>query len=230
MNDRTAADAPQKRVFLESEGDQWFARNRSALLGDSPERELLLDRVARHLARSRTSDVLEIGCGPGLNLAGLARRASVRARGVDPSQQAVASGMATDATLALRQGTADSLPYDDAAFDMVWFGFCLYLVDRSLLMRCVAEADRVLRDGGALVILDFDPARPTSRAYHHQAGMNSYKMDYASLFLANPAYALVEKHSMSHQGDGWHPDPQERVALTVCRKDLGNAYPKTLVK
>lgn len=224
MTDSASNGTSQKRVFLEGEGDLWFARNRGVLGAETGERKALLDRVARHLDVSRQSRVLEIGCGPGLNLAGLARRARIDAHGVDPSGEAVASGCAADPSLQLRQGTADSLPYDTASFDMVWFGFCLYLVDRPLLMRCVAEADRVLRDGGALVILDFDPPQPTSRPYHHQPGVFSYKMDHAKLFLANPAYTLVDKHSTSHAHDGWHPDPQERVALTVCRKDLRNAY------
>ena len=35
-------------------------------------------------------------------------------------------------------------------------------------MRAVAEADRVLRDGGALAIVDFDPEAPCVRPYHHR--------------------------------------------------------------
>jgi adenylyltransferase/sulfurtransferase len=42
------------------------------------------------------------------------------------------------------------------ALDLVLFGFCLYLVDRKLISRVVAEADRVLKDTGFLGIVDFD--------------------------------------------------------------------------
>jgi hypothetical protein len=50
-------------------------------------------------------------------------------------------------------------------------------------------------------------------------------MDYARLFLANPAYVMVDKLAVSHTPEGgWHPDPQERVALTLCRKSLACAY------
>lgn len=55
-------------------------------------------------------------------------------------------------------------------------------------------------------------------------GLLSYKMDYARLFLANPSYVLAEHHSISHHDHDWHPDPQERVSLALCRTDLKNAY------
>ena len=49
-------------------------------------------------------------------------------------------------------------------------------------------------------------------------------MDHARLFLANPAYVLAEKRATSHTTGRWEADPQERVAVTVCRKDLAHAY------
>lgn len=168
--------------------------------------------------------MLEIGCGQGHNLDALGRLRCIEGHGIEPSREAVRAGAQTFPALALRCGTADELPYDDASFDLVWFGFCLYLVDRTLLQRTVAEADRVLRDGGLLAIVDFDPAAPCMRRYHHREGLRSYKMDHARLFLANPAYVLVAKHSTSHTSGMWEPDPQERVALSLCRKDLEHAY------
>ncbi len=221
----TAAPVPsQKLEFLACEGDQWHARNQSALAASSPLRDLAVSCIADHLPAGRTARVLEIGCGQGGNLAALAARHSIEAHGIEPSREAVAAGSKLYPGLTLRTGTADGLPYDDASFDMVWFGFCLYLVDRSLLMRAVAEADRVLRDGGALAIVDFDPDTPCVRPYHHRPGLNSYKMDHARLFLANPAYVLAEKRATSHTTGRWEADPQERVAVTVCRKDLAHAY------
>jgi ubiquinone/menaquinone biosynthesis C-methylase UbiE len=121
-------------------------------------------------------------------------------------------------------GTANSLKYPNEHFDVVWFGFCLYLIDRSLLTAAVAEADRVLRDNGYLVITDFDPQYPCRRKYHHLAGVQSYKADYSKLFLANPAYTLAAKRSYSHAGAGFPPDPDERVATWVIVKSMTNAY------
>jgi ubiquinone/menaquinone biosynthesis C-methylase UbiE len=214
----------QRDEFLADEGNQWFSRNRGALEADSPARQRIVQRLADQIDPTRRQRVLEIGCGPAQNLSTLAGHRTLDAAGIDPSSDAIAQGLARHPDYDLRVGTADQLPWTDAAFDVVWFGFCLYLVDRPLLQRVVAEADRVLADGGLLAILDFDPDQPCRRPYHHRPGLMSYKMDHARLFLANPAYVLIDKLATSHTTGHWEPDPQERVALTLCRKNLPNAY------
>ena len=215
----------QKSEFLAGEGDAWHERNRAALSGDSPLRDAVATGIAAQLGtRSSPVRVLEIGCGQGDNLAALGCRVPVDAHGVEPSSGAVESGLLMHPELKLQCGTADALPYADRTFDIVWFGFCLYLVDRDLLSRSVAEADRVLADGGLLAIVDFDPDVPCKRPYHHRPGLWSFKMDYSALFLSNPAYRLVQKTSLSHVAIEWHPDPQERIALWLCRKDSEHAY------
>lgn len=219
-----AERTPQRDEFLASEGNSWFERNAPMLAAPSPMRSLVVSRVAASLAGRQRAAVLEIGCGRGDNLHALGQSRGISGHGLDPSAKAIEAGRAAYPQLELRQGTADTLPFADASFDLVWFGFCLYLVDRSLLQRAVAEADRVLRDGGLLAIVDFDPDVPSIRPYHHRAGLSSYKMDYSRLFLANPAYVLAEKISTSHETGLWSADPQDRVALTICRKDLAHAY------
>jgi ubiquinone/menaquinone biosynthesis C-methylase UbiE len=213
----------QKEGFLDGEGDRWFDRNRGLLEGPSALRDQVVGRLHRALTANGGRRVLEVGCGQAVNLAALDALEPIEAHGIDPSGEAIAAARARYPSLALQRGTADQLPFADASFDLVWFGFCLYLVDRPLLHRAVAEADRVLRDGGLLAILDFDPDAPCVRPYHHLPPLQSYKMDYARLFLANPAYTLVDKLPMAHDG-GPAGDPQDRVALTLCRKNLARAY------
>lgn len=215
----------QKTEFLSAEADAWYHRNKDHLSAQSPLRDAVSAALSAQLsARRDKPSVLEIGCGQGDNLAALADKIDIEAHGIEPSGSAVQAGRLAYPDFALRCGTADTLPYADRQFDVVWFGFCLYLVDRDLLSRCVAEADRVLKDGGVLCIVDFDPGTPCKRAYHHRPGLWSYKMDYSTLFLANPAYRLAEKISASHSSIQWHPDPQERVGVWICRKDQETAY------
>lgn len=215
----------QKSEFLTGEGDAWHERNRATLSAGASLRELVATSIASQLgARTSAARVLEIGCGQGDNLAALGRHAVVEAHGIEPSSSAVDAGRLAHPDLRLQCGTADALPFADRSFDVVWFGFCLYLVDRDLLSRSVAEADRVLADGGLLCIVDFDPDVPCKRPYHHRPGLWSFKMDYSALFLSHPAYRLVRKTSLSHAALEWHPDPQERVAMWLCRKDSQHAY------
>ena len=215
----------QTAAFLQGEGDAWFGRNRGALTGKESYFEC--DLITGELApfHEGISDLLEIGCGDGHKAELLARFFGARAAGIDPSQEAIAHGLQRlegriDApAVDLRVATADRLPFADASFDLVYFGFCLYLVGRSQLLSAVAEADRVLRSGGFLAILDFDPPQRMRRAYHHRPGLYSYKQDYASMFTATGAYQLFGKRSFSHSGQHFSRDPQERVAMSFLYKD-----------
>ncbi len=138
--------------------------------------------------------------------------------GVDPSAKAVEA--AKEKGVEASQGTADQLPFDDQSFDIVIFGFCLYLCDREDLFRIACEADRVLKNPGWIVILDFYSETPLRREYHHHLGMFSYKMDYRKLFMWNPGYTSYSHKLCHHQEGGYTDDPQEWVATSVLRKNL----------
>ncbi len=213
----------QKNAFLASEANSFFERNRRSYIdisSSAPPSSLRL--FSRFLAPEHR--VLEIGCAAGRNLYMLRRMVGCSCCGVDPSDEAVRCGSAQYPDISLTVGTADDLPFEDATFDFVLFGFCLYLVDRELLPRAVAEADRVLKDRGFLAITDFDPSMPTVREYKHMPGILSFKMDYSRLFTAYPNYVLAEKISYSHAADGFCADPQERVSSVLLHKDVSSAY------
>jgi len=73
--------------------------------------------------------------------------------GVDPSLNAVNHCKLNNIDAIV--GTADSLTHKDNLFDIVIFGFCLYLCDRNDLFRISMEADRVLKKEGWIIIQDF---------------------------------------------------------------------------
>jgi len=169
--------------------------------------------------------VLEIGCSSGLNIHLLAQRIGPgEFCGLDPSRIAIENGRIAYPELSLSVGTADCLPYEEAYFNVVWFAFCLYLVDRPLLHRVVAEADRVLATGGVLAITDFDPPLPAKRPYRHRDRVFSYKLDYSRLFLADPAYVLAEKIPLGTGSKKFEIDSADRVALSVLRKESEGNY------
>jgi ubiquinone/menaquinone biosynthesis C-methylase UbiE len=203
--------------------DAWFRRNAQAL-----EPASLNSKSVRLFSAHLKADqrVLEIGCANGYQIERLRLMTGCRANGIDPSPAAIADGTGRFPNVQLAVGTADALAFDDASFDAVIFGFCLYLVDRSLLSRVVAEADRVLRPGGRLMITDFDPAHPHRRAFKHQTGLWSYKMQYPTLWLASPAYTLVEKVAFSHEAEEFHSDPDKRVASWVLAKQDEQSLPE----
>ncbi|MFC1513033.1 class I SAM-dependent methyltransferase [Thermodesulfobacteriota bacterium] len=139
------ADLIQRDSFLSDEADAWFRRNHSQLMAESEIRDLVTTRITMN---KPGPDVLEIGCGDGANLAALAKKTNIHGYGLEPSPEAIKHGKSRFPFIFFKRGVADAIPWQNDSFDVVWFGFCLYLIDRELLFKVVAEADRVLRIGG----------------------------------------------------------------------------------
>jgi len=222
--------ANQTKTFMEEEGDNYFRRNKATLESAAAkwgEQFSDIDWIHHCLApfRNEIGSILEVGCANGSKLARICNLIEARGSGIDPSQLAVAEGNRKlgDGGIELHAGTASKLPFENQSFDLVYFGFCLYLVDRQDLLPAVAEADRVLRNGGFLAITDFDPIHQHKRPYHHKAGVFSFKQDYSKLFTASGMYSLVAKTSFSHHQPSFDPDGNERVSTTLLFKEM-DAY------
>lgn len=211
----------QRSDFLGGEGDAWFRRNEHALAAVEG---CEFSPMLRSLAVTPRS-ALEIGCSNGTRLDALCREFGCEGSGIDPSAQAIATGTQRYPGLRLTVGTAESLPYGDAAFDLVVFGFCLYLCDRADLFRIACEADRCLADGGFLVIKEFMPPFPYRNDYAPRPGLQSFKFDHRRMFLWNPAYHECAFQLSSHAGDA-RPGPDDRVATCVMRKDVAHGWPR----
>jgi arsenite methyltransferase len=106
-------------------------------------------------------DVLDLGSGPGYLACDIAQRVGPRGsvNGVDPSQSMLAAAArrrvgADAAPLHFGTGDALALPFPDDSFDAVTATQVYeYVAD---LPAALAEARRVLRPGGRLLILDTD--------------------------------------------------------------------------
>lgn len=212
----------QKDIFLESEADAWFQRNQVAIARknfatDDPVTATIIDIAAQASPEGRPLRVLEVGCGEGSRLSWLADQLSVDVYGVEPSSMAVEQALAKGVKAV--RGTADTLPYEDGAFDVLIYGFCLYLCDRQDLFRIAQEADRVLKSNGWLVIHDFFATTPVRREYHHKPGVFSYKMDYRKLFDWHPAYTCFSHKVGPHGQAGFTDDAAEWVSTSVLRKN-----------
>jgi len=209
----------QKDIFLNSEGNAWFSRNQKALASlELPNADLLLCEIIDiNKGSGKKLRVLEIGCGDGTRLAWLKDNLDAECYGIEPSSQAVAA--ASKKNINVQQGTAESLPFDGHSFDIVIFGFCLYLCDREDLFRIAMEADRVLRESSWLMIMDFFSPNPHAKNYHHTPGVKSYKMDYRTLFNWHPDYACMT-HKVRHHSELGYTDVQDEwVAVSILRKN-----------
>jgi hypothetical protein len=87
------------------------------------------------------------------------------------------------------------------------------------------EADRVLKDRGHIAIFDFHPPFAYRNEYKHLPGISCYKMNYAELFLWNPAYVLASQQVFNHSSTGEISSPNDRVSVSFLYKNSQSAYP-----
>ncbi|RME65462.1 MAG: class I SAM-dependent methyltransferase [Alphaproteobacteria bacterium] len=209
----------QADSFLSGEADQWFARNREALATRRPENDPIMAAIGRLGITPRRA--VELGAANGYRLNWLHEQYGTDGVGIEPSAAAVADGRTRFAHLKLEQGLAHDIARLDGPFDLVIFGFCLYLVDRDGLFGLAAAVDQALASGGHLAIYDFQPPMPLRNAYAYKAGLFSFKLDYGAMFAWNPAYIPIYRHITDHDGRPFSGHPNEAVGVTVLKKVPG---------
>jgi ubiquinone/menaquinone biosynthesis C-methylase UbiE len=126
------------------------------------------ERLLQRIAWTGKEQVLDVGCGRGLMLIGVAKRLTTgRATGIDIWQAEDLSGNRPEATLenARREGVADHielltadmrrLPFADGTFDVVVSRAVIHnLYNAGDRARAIREIARVLKPGGQAIIDD----------------------------------------------------------------------------
>lgn len=139
--DRDAADYQRRNAEHIAPGEAWG-------VWQIPEAELqILGDVAG-------KDVLEAGCGAAQWSIALARRGA-RCTGLDNSAAQLEHARAAGADFPLVHGSAESLPFADASFDVVFADHGAFTFADPHLT--VPEAARVLRPGGLLAFSHSSP-------------------------------------------------------------------------
>jgi SAM-dependent methyltransferase len=199
----------QSDLFLSGEGDLWFARNKDKLGESDPVCALLALRPAIHPKR-----VLEVGCANGWRLKKLQKMYECRVSGVDTSADAITAARASGLE-DVSWNKFETRQWLGGTFDMIIFGFCLYITSPHDWFKIVAEADRLLAHGGHLVIHDFLPEEaPFAVPYKHAAGLLSYHFDFTKLWNAHPWYDAYDNSAEGSQ----------KELVTILRKNI-NAIP-----
>lgn len=226
------AENIQKDAFLAYEANSWFERNEQQLLEITPEKDPILKLLSDY--QIQPEKCLEIGASMGFRLNGIQQLFSdCQVTGIEPSKKAIVKGKIQYPTIQLLQGTADDLSvFPDNSFDLVIGGFFMYVVDRSLLLKVVAEMDRVLTENGKLILIDFFAVKPSANEYHHikSAPSFSYKQNYEDIFLASGLYHLLHKETIHHASylNGNQKDSsnnfRDKACITALIKDSKAIY------
>ena len=215
----------QDQVFAAFEGDKWFERNRDALGRFDPEADFPLRLI--ELYHLRPGSVLEVGAANGYRLAAISERYGVRVVAVEPSVEAILDGESRFPRVEFVRGGASSIPLQEL-FDLIIVNFVFHWIDRTALLRSIAEIDRLVVDGGFLIIGDFFPSNLKKVRYHHLAEQEiyTYKQNYAATFLASglyhPVCLITGDHSSKTLVGGAAED--ERIGVWLLRKMLKEHY------
>ena len=151
----------QEKAFIEVEADAWFERNIDGILSSvKPDHHII--KAIQKLELPQSGRFADLGGGSGMVSAGILNLLPKwEGHVLEPSRKAIDHGHASFPSLRFHQGSitqATDLP--KGPFDLVVVSGVLTWVDRTLLSQAIANTDIIVKNGGYLIISDFDPAHP----------------------------------------------------------------------
>lgn len=155
-----------------------------------------------HLDIKEDAEILDIGCGGGINLARLMKKAPYgHVTGIDLSPDCVSFSFdfnrkaIEDGRCSVYEGSADLLPFGAEHFDVITAVQTIFFWED--LPKTLKEIRRVLKPGGTfLIINDFDGYGLLDNLYPRLiAGMKMYKTEEISALLTEAGFTNVEVDS-----------------------------------
>lgn len=182
-------------IFFNVEGNNWYSRNKDAfnIKSDIPLKLIELYNL-------NPGKVIELGCSNGWRLNEIKNRfgKNIVCAGIDAGEDPIKAGSQMYSGLILKHGKISDIPFEEE-FDLVIVNYVLHWVDRTSLLKSIAEIDRVLKDGGYLIIGDFYPDFPQRRKYQHlQENIFTWKMLYNRILISTNLYKEVVFLSNDH--------------------------------
>ena len=184
----------QKKIFLKGEGDNWYLRNKKFSNKERFKTKYLYSKINQIIKKINNKlNFLEIGSSNGLFLLLLKKKIkNCNLIGVDPSKKAI-KNLKTKNIKGI-VGTADKLPVERNSQDIILYGFCLYLCDKSDYRKIRNEAYRVLKKDKFLIIFDFYSIVSKKNIYKHDKRIFSFKIDFSKIFLKNNKFRIIKKN------------------------------------
>ena len=215
----------QEQIFISSEADQYFLRNKEELDLTLPDNDLAYNVLKKFDRLDEITSVLELGCATGYRLHFLKKLLPncTKFVGMDASGLAIQHGKEKYG-LELYQDSLATFSYPEK-FDLVIVDFILHWIDRDLLYQCVANIDNFLKPQNSFLLLgDFFPFYPYKRKYTHTQNVYTYKIDYKQLFLSSNMYQIIDKSICVHDYLKEKITNLNRVEMVLLEKNCTGFY------
>lgn len=109
--------------------------------------------IGEVLAGESAGSVLDIGCGRGALARSLVKR-GFAVTGIDPSEAAIAAARDSVPEARFEVAAAEALPFDDSGFDAAVILNALHHVPVAAMATALAEAARVTKPAGTVLIVE----------------------------------------------------------------------------
>jgi ubiquinone/menaquinone biosynthesis C-methylase UbiE len=187
----------------------WFSISAlGMLLGSLVGKFRARDWVVNALALDGSEQVLDVGCGHGLMLIGVAKKLTTgRATGIDiwsSGDQAANTAEATrrnaelegvDDRVDVRDGDARAIPFPDATFDVIVSSLALHNIEnRAEREKALAEIVRVLKPNARIGMIDIFKAREYLD-YFTQRGFKVVAKETTLMFMLITRMFVVARSS-----------------------------------
>jgi ubiquinone/menaquinone biosynthesis C-methylase UbiE len=152
--------SPNSRPIYEPAPTSWWERTVvPKLIGCACAQPQIMKARSRIVPQA-DGDVLELGCGGGINMQFYDASRISSFAGLDPSPALLdasrAAAQAKGMTADIRAGIGEAMPFNDASFDTLLVTFTLCSVNNQA--QVLSEMRRVLRPGGKALFLEHGSA------------------------------------------------------------------------
>lgn len=194
---------------------------------------MLLRKLNELAAITPSTRILEVGCGTGNYVAAIATATSARCSGLEPSAGMLEIARQKAASVSWIRGSAESLPFPDGSFDLVYSVDVIHHVqDRAAFFR---EAFRVLAAGGLLVTATDTEETIRKRALSHyfpeviDAELQRYpKPGELSLLLLSSGFQVFGDEIVESDYDLSDSAPFERKTFSCLHLISDDAFRRGL--
>ncbi len=153
-----------------------------------------------HLDFSVTRDILDVGCGGGMNINNMLQMSQAHVTGIDYSTASVKKSLATNAAAIaagralVLEGSADALPFADGSFDLITAFETIYYWPN--IVDCFAKIRQLLRQGGIFMIFNEDYHPETERNQELMQALNAtmYTPEQLSEILKQAGFTDIQTH------------------------------------